>query len=59
LRANVFDLIVLVIKAFAVNSEFGLYVRLLSVKVYITVFVKELIKVVYFSVIFCVYNVYI
>jgi hypothetical protein len=48
---------VFVIKASAVNSEFGLYVRLLSVKVYITVFVKELIKIVYFSLVLCVYNV--
>jgi hypothetical protein len=45
--------------AFVINSEFGLYIRLLSVKVYIIVFVKELIKIVYFSLVFCVYNVYI
>jgi hypothetical protein len=49
--------VVFVIKAFAINLEFGLYVRLLSVKVYVTVFVKELIKVVYLSLVLCVYNV--
>jgi hypothetical protein len=59
LRANVLNLVVLIIKASAINLEFGLYVRLLSIKVYITVFAKELIKVVYFSLVFCVYNVYI
>jgi hypothetical protein len=57
LRANILNLVILVIKAFAVNSEFGLYVRLLSVKVYITVFVKELIKIVYLSLVLCAYNV--
>jgi hypothetical protein len=50
---------VFVIKAFIINLKFGLYVRLLSVKVYVVVFVKEFIKVVYFSLILCVYNVYI
>jgi hypothetical protein len=59
LRANVLNLMIFVIKAFAINSEFGLYFRLLSVKVYIAVFAKELIKVVYFSLVLCVYNVYI
>jgi hypothetical protein len=59
LQANVLNFIILVIKAFAINSEFGLYIRLLSVKVYIIIFVKELIKVVYLSLVFCVYNVYI
>jgi hypothetical protein len=59
LRVNIFNLVVLVIKAFAINLEFSLYIRLLSVKVYITVFVKELIKVVYLSLVFCVYNLYI
>jgi hypothetical protein len=59
LWANVLNLVVLVIKAFIINSEFGLYIRLLSVKVYIIIFVKELIKIVYFSLVFCVYNVYI
>jgi hypothetical protein len=54
LRANVLNLIVLVIKASAVNSEFGLYIRLLSVKVYITVFARELIKIVYLSLVLCV-----
>jgi hypothetical protein len=39
---------VFVIKSSVVNSEFGLYIRLLSVKVYVIVFVKELIRVVYF-----------
>jgi hypothetical protein len=54
LQANVLNLVVFVIKAFTVNLKFGLYVRLLSVKVYITVFVKKLIKIVYFSLIFYV-----
>jgi hypothetical protein len=49
LRANVLNLVVFVIKAFVINSKFGLYIRLLSVKVYVIVFAKELIKVVYFS----------
>jgi hypothetical protein len=39
--------VVFVIKAFVIDLKFGLYIRLLSVKVYVTVFVKELIKVVY------------
>jgi hypothetical protein len=56
LQANVLNLMVLVIKAFVINLEFGLYIRLLSVKVYITVFVKKLIKVVYFSLVLCVYS---
>jgi hypothetical protein len=56
-RANVLNLVILVIKAFAVNLKFGLYVRLLSVKVYIAVFVRELIKVVYLSLVLCVYSV--
>jgi hypothetical protein len=51
--------VVLVIKAFVIDLEFDLYVRLLSVKVYITVFVKELIKVVYLSLVLCVYSLYI
>jgi hypothetical protein len=55
-QTNVLNLIVFVIKAFAINLEFGLYIKLLSVKVYITVFAKELIKIVYFSLVFCVYN---
>jgi hypothetical protein len=50
---------IFVIKTLVINSEFGLYIRLLSVKVYIIVFIKELIKIVYFSLVFCVYNVYI
>jgi hypothetical protein len=54
LRANVLNLMVFVIKAFVINSEFGLYVRLLSVKVYVIVFAKELIRVVYLSLILCV-----
>jgi hypothetical protein len=57
LRANVFNLVVFVIKALVINSEFSLYIRLLSVKVYVTVFVKKLIKIVYFSLVLCVYNV--
>jgi hypothetical protein len=59
LRANILNLIVFVIKAFVINLEFGLYIRLLNVKVYITVFVKELIKIVYLSLVLCVYNLYI
>jgi hypothetical protein len=55
-RANVLNFVVFVIKAFVINLEFSLYVRLLSVKVYITVFVKELIKIVYFSLVLCVYS---
>jgi hypothetical protein len=51
--------VVLIIKAFVVNLKFSLYIRLLSVKVYITVFIKELIKVIYFSLILYVYNLYI
>jgi hypothetical protein len=58
-RANVLNLMIFVIKAFVINSEFGLYIRLLSVKVYVAVFAKELIKIVYFSLVLCVYNVYI
>jgi hypothetical protein len=56
-RANVLNLVVLVIKAFVINSKFGLYVRLLSVKVYVAVFARELIKVVYLNLVLCVYNV--
>jgi hypothetical protein len=56
LWTNILNLMVLIIKAFVINLEFGLYVRLLSVKVYITVFIKELIKVVYLSLILCVYS---
>jgi hypothetical protein len=48
---------VFVIKAFIINLKFSLYIRLLSVKVYITVFVKELIRVVYFSLVFYVYSI--
>jgi hypothetical protein len=43
-------------KALVINSEFGLYVRLLSVKVYIAVFTRELIKVVYLGLVLCVYS---
>jgi hypothetical protein len=57
--ANVLNFIVLVIKAFVINSEFSLYIKLLSIKVYIIVFVKELIKIIYFSLVFCVYSLYI
>jgi hypothetical protein len=56
LQANVLNFIVLIIKAFAINLKFSLYIRLLSVKVYIIVFAKELIKVIYFSLVLCVYN---
>jgi hypothetical protein len=47
---------VFVIKAFVINLKFSLYVRLLSVKVYVIIFVKELIKVIYFSLVFYVYS---
>jgi hypothetical protein len=43
---------VFVIKAFIINSEFSLYIKLLSVKVYIIVFIRELIKVIYLSLVF-------
>jgi hypothetical protein len=56
LQANILNLIVLVIKAFAINLKFSLYIRLLSIKVYVTVFIKELIKIVYFSLVLCVYS---
>jgi hypothetical protein len=56
LWVNILNLIVLIIKALIINSEFGLYIRVLSVKVYITVFIKELIKIVYLSLVLCVYN---
>jgi hypothetical protein len=59
LQTNVLNLIVFVIKALVIDLKFGLYIRLLNVKVYITVFVKELIKVVYFSLILYVYSFYI
>jgi hypothetical protein len=55
-RANVLNLVVLVIKALVINSEFGLYVKLLSVKVYVAVFARELIRVVYLSLVLCVYD---
>jgi hypothetical protein len=58
-QANVLNFVVLVIKAFVINLEFGLYIRLLSVKVYVTVFVRELIRVVYLSLVFYVYGLYI
>jgi hypothetical protein len=57
LQANVLNFVVFVIKAFVINLKFSLYVRLLSVKVYVTVFARELIKVIYFSLVLCVYNV--
>jgi hypothetical protein len=53
-RVNVLNLVVFVIKALVIDSEFSLYVRLLSVKVYVVVFAKELIKVVYLSLVLCV-----
>jgi hypothetical protein len=56
LQTNVLNLIVLIIKAPVINLEFGLYIRLLNVKVYIAVFVKELIKIVYLSLVLCVYS---
>jgi hypothetical protein len=58
-QANVLNLVVFVIKAFVINLKFSLYVRLLSIKVYITVFAKELIKIVYLSLVLCVYSLYI
>jgi hypothetical protein len=58
-RADVLNLVILVIKAPTIDSEFGLYVRLLSVKVYVAVFAKELIKVVYLGLVLCVYCLYI
>jgi hypothetical protein len=59
LRANVLNLVVFVIKAFIIDLEFSLYIKLLSIKVYITVFVRELIKVIYLSLVLCVYSLYI
>jgi hypothetical protein len=53
-RVNVLNLVVFVIKALVIDLEFSLYVRLLSVKVYVVVFAKELIKVVYLSLVLCV-----
>jgi hypothetical protein len=55
LQVNVLNLVIFVIKAFVINSKFGLYIRLLSVKVYVIIFAKELIKIVYFSLVLCVY----
>jgi hypothetical protein len=59
LQANVLNLIVLIIKALVINLKFSLYVKLLSVKVYVTVFAKELIKVVYLSLVLYIYSFYI
>jgi hypothetical protein len=59
LQANVLNFMVFVIKAFVINLKFGLYIRLLSVKVYIIIFAKELIKVIYLSLILYVYSLYI
>jgi hypothetical protein len=56
LWADVLNLMVFVIKAFVINLEFSLYVKLLSVKVYIIIFARELIKVVYLSLVLCVYS---
>jgi hypothetical protein len=56
LQTNVLNLVILIIKAFAINLEFGLYIKLLSVKVYVVIFAKELIKVIYFSLVLCVYS---
>ena len=49
LKANIFNLIVFIIKAFIINLKFGFYIRLLYIKVYVFVFVRELIKVIYLS----------
>jgi hypothetical protein len=51
--------VILVIKAFIINLKFSLYIKLLSVKVYVIVFVKKLIKIVYLSLILYVYSLYI
>jgi hypothetical protein len=59
LQTNVLNFMIFVIKAFAINLEFSLYIKLLSVKVYIIVFVKELIKVVYLNLVLYVYSLYI
>jgi hypothetical protein len=59
LQVNILNLMVFVIKAFIINLKFGLYVKLLSVKVYVTVFVRELIKIVYLNLILCVCGLYI
>jgi hypothetical protein len=56
-QANILNLVVFVIKAFIINLKFNLYIRLLSVKVYIIILVKKLIRIVYFSLILCVYNI--
>jgi hypothetical protein len=56
LWANVLNLMVFVIKAFVIDLEFNLYIKLLSVKVYIVVFIRELIRVVYLSLLFYVYS---
>jgi hypothetical protein len=56
LRANVLNFVVLVIKAPVIDLKFGLYVRLLSVKVYVTIFAKELIKVIHLSLVLYVYG---
>jgi hypothetical protein len=58
-QANILNLMVFVIKAFVINLEFSLYIRLLSVKIYVTVFARELIKIVYLSLVLCVYSLYI
>jgi hypothetical protein len=55
-QVNILNLIVLIIKAFVINLKFSLYIRLLSVKVYIIIFAKELIKIVYLSLILYVYS---
>jgi hypothetical protein len=47
---------IFIIKALTINLEFNLYIRLLSVKVYVTVFIKELIKIVYFSLVLYIYS---
>jgi hypothetical protein len=55
-QANVLNLMIFVIKALVIDLEFGLYIRLLSVKVYVAVFARELIRVVYLSLVLCVYS---
>jgi hypothetical protein len=59
LWTNILNLMVFVIKAFVINLEFSLYIRLLSVKVYIIIFAKKLIKIVYLNLVFYIYNLYI
>ena len=49
LKTDIFNLIVFIIKAFTINLKFSFYIRLSRVKVYAFVFIKELIKIIYLS----------